>query len=233
MSRPRLLAFPSAEEQSRHLAADVAGGLFAALTLRGRASLVVSGGRSPIPFLETLAKAPVDWARVSVTLADERWVPVDSADSNERLVRDHLLQGPAAAATFHGLRVRAPSAHAAADLAWEAIADTALNADELVLGMGEDGHTASLFPGMPGIVQAMDRIAPPRIVTALAPALPRERLSLNLATLLTARQIRLAIAGPAKRALLDDILSHPDPDRWPVAAVLTQTRAPVTIYRAP
>lgn len=232
MSRLRIVNFPSAAEQARHLAADVAGGLFAALTLRGKASLVVSGGKSPVPFFEALSEANLDWSRVSVTLADERWVPVDGPDSNERLVRTHLIRGRAATARFVGMKIAAPSALAAVTLAWEEVADVAHNADELVLGMGEDGHTASLFPGMPGIHAAMDRIARPGIVAALAPTAPRERLSLNLAALVSARNIRLAIAGAAKRKLLDDILAAPDAERWPVSAILTQTRAPVSVYRA-
>ena len=232
MSRPRLMNFSTASEQARHLAADVAGGLFAALTLRGKASLVVSGGKSPVPFFEALSEAELDWSRVSVTLADERWVPTDSPDSNERLVRAHLIRASAAKARFVGMKITAPSALAAVSLAWEEVADVAHNADELVLGMGEDGHTASLFPGMPGIAQAMDRVARPGIVAALAPTAPRERLSLNLAALVSARHIRLAIAGPAKRELLDTIIAAPDAERWPVSAILTQTRAPVSVYRA-
>lgn len=230
MAPPEILHFSDTEELARKLAQDVAAGLSAAIARRGEARLVVSGGKSPIPFFEALRTSELDWAKVRVTLADERWVPTDSPDSNERLVRTHLLQGPAAAATFIGLKQPALSAAKGVAAAWHAALDTGMEADELILGMGEDGHTASLFPNMPGIDDAMNPKRWCGLVPAKAPVPPTERISLNLSALLSARSIRLQIPGAAKRVLLERMLAAPNAVRWPVSAVLSLARSPVVVY---
>ncbi|RRX85024.1 6-phosphogluconolactonase, partial [Pseudomonas aeruginosa] len=98
-----LQVWGSAAEQARGLAAEVAGRLRSALAEQGQALLVVSGGRSPVAFLEALSEEPLDWSRITVSLADERWVPESHADSNAGLVRRHLLRGEAVKARFIGL----------------------------------------------------------------------------------------------------------------------------------
>lgn len=230
MPAPFILRFPDSASLALQLATDVAAGLAQALLARDEARLVVSGGKSPVPFFVALRSADIHWDKVRITLADERWVAPDDPNSNERLVREHLLKENAATATLIGLKQPLPTAAAGCVTAWREALDTGMEADELILGMGEDGHTASLFPNMPGIEDAMNPKRWCGLVPARAPVPPTERISLNLSALLSARSIRLQMPGASKRALLEQILATPDAARWPVAAVLNQSKTPVTVY---
>jgi 6-phosphogluconolactonase len=218
---------------AERFAAEVADRLSAALAMRDRASLVVSGGKSPIPFFQCLARSTLPWHRVWITLADERWVDPASADSNERTVRDHLLQGPAAAANFVSLKYEAATPEASLGECRAVLAAMPRPFDLVVLGMGEDGHTASLFPGAEGLSSMLDAGAEPAPVTVTPLLAPHRRISLNLAALLDARAIAIAIQGSAKRAVLERALQEPSPLELPIAAVLHQSRVPVEVYLAP
>lgn len=214
-------------EQVAALVQAVGDSLAAALDAGG-AVLAVSGGRSPVPLFHALRGADLDWSRVLVTLVDERCVAPDHADSNERLVREHLLAGRAAAARFAGL-VRDP-----ADIAGSVAAANAAARPITValLGMGEDGHTASLFPGAPELASGLDPANPARYLAVTPPAAPHARISLTLAALLQSRRLVLAIAGPAKRRVFDAACAALTPD-LPVSALVHQTQAPLDVYWAP
>ena len=181
-----LQVWGSAAEQARGLAAEVAGRLRSALAEQGQALLVVSGGRSPVAFLEALSEEPLDWSRITLSLADERWVPESHADSNAGLVRRHLLRGEAAKARFIGLYQPAASLEEAAELADHHLHELPLPIDVLVLGMGDDGHTASLFPNSPGLDLAMDPQGTRRCLPMWAPSVPHQRLTLPRAVLAAA-----------------------------------------------
>lgn len=212
------------------LAGAVAGQLRAGIAGRGAASVVLSGGRSPVAFFQALAAQPLDWARVWVTLADERWVDADSPDSNEALVRAHLLTGPARAARWVGLKNPAPTPADGLGAAEAALAAVPRPFDATVLGMGPDGHTASLFPGMPGLAAALAPDGAALLTPARAPGEPRARLSFTLAGLLQTRHIHLPVQGSAKLAVFEQARAGANPLRLPIAAVLRQTRVPVTVY---
>ncbi|MCY1293150.1 6-phosphogluconolactonase [compost metagenome] len=223
------LALGSPEQLAGELAITVASALRAAIESRGSAVLVVSGGRSPVAFFERLSGQVLDWSKVTVSLADERWVPVSHPDSNEGLVRRHLLQGEAARARFFGLYQGAPSVEASARLADAALAELA-PIDVLVLGMGEDGHTASLFPGSPNLGEALRADCPQRCLPMLAPSVPRQRLTLTLPLLASARLTLLAVQGQAKLATLADALAGDDVAAMPIRAFL---RRPLEIHWCP
>ncbi len=222
--------FGSAVEAAGALAQAIAQHLQAAIAARGRASLVVSGGRSPVPLFEALRRCPLAWDRVWVTLADERWVEPTSSASNEKLLRDHLLLGAAAAAHFVGLK----SAHVQPGQALDdrSVALDALPRpyDVVVLGMGDDGHIASLFPEAEGLVAALDPQGSARLAAIVPPAAPHPRISQTLAALLDARQIFLLLAGAEKRARFAEALAGAAPTDLPIAAVLGQSRVPVAVY---
>src|ERR1700674_658740 len=232
-SEPPAQRFADIETLSRELATQIAKSLTAAIGARGLASLVVSGGRSPVRLFEILRTQPLDWGRVCIALADERWVAPDDAASNERLVRDVLLKESAAAARFIGLKNGAPTPDLGAVSAWETFARVPRPFDAVVLGMGDDGHTASLFPGSPNLPNAIDPAAAAGCVGMRAPVAPRPRLSLNLSALLDSRRIILLITGDAKwRTYLAASAPGPVPD-MPVRAVLRQTRTPVEVMWSP
>lgn len=218
-----------AERQAHLLAEQVGRALAFAVDTHGCASLVVSGGRSPVPFFEALSCQVLDWSKVQISLADERWVAPDHPDSNERLVRRHLLQNQAAAATLLGLYRPAANLEAAAAGASEALAELHQPIDVLVLGMGEDGHTASLFPGSPRLAEALREDCAARCLPMQAPTEPSQRLTLTYPLLKAARLPILAIQGQAKLDTLRQALAA-DPLQMPIRAFL---HSPLEIYWCP
>ncbi len=219
----------NAEQLAQALAVRVADALRQAVTSRGQATLVVSGGRSPVPFFEALAQQELPWAQVCVSLADERCVPVNHAGSNEALVRRHLLQGPAAEARFLSLYQVAGNLEQAAELADAAVAELA-PIDVLVLGMGDDGHTASLFPHSPNLHQALQPDCARRVLPMLAPSEPAQRLTLTLPVLASARMPLLAIQGQAKLNTLSAALMPGEIAQLPIRAFLN---SPLEIHWCP
>lgn len=225
--------FPDARALTHALSGEIKVDLEEAIAARGEASLVVSGGRTPIMLFNQLAQEPLDWSRVTVTLADERWVDTDDTASNEQLVTTHLLQGHAARARFIGLKNPSPTAAAGTEWAWRALSRIERPFDVVMLGMGEDGHTASLFPLSHGLLQALDGSAVPACTAMTAPTAPRDRISLNVAALLDARRIVLHIAGAEKWELYQKARTPGPATEYPVRAVLFQERVPVDVFWSP
>jgi len=222
--------FTSAEAATEALAAAIIERLRAALAERGAASLVVSGGKSPVPLFALLRVAALDWSKVWITLADERWVDPSSPDSNEHLLREHLLRDAAASARF--VPLKSPFAQVTEGLAASTAALAAVPRpfDVVVLGMGEDGHTASLFPGAEGLAAALalDNPAPLAAITPLTA--PHPRITLTLAALLDARCLMLPLSGATKLAVYQQARETPDAQQWPISAVLSQPQTPVEVW---
>jgi 6-phosphogluconolactonase len=221
------------ETLARELAAGIAGSLTAAIGARGLASLVVSGGRSPVRLFEILRTQPLEWDRVCVALADERWVAPDDPASNERLVRDVLLKDHAASARFLGLKNGAPTPDLGAVSAWETFARVPRPFDAVILGMGDDGHTASLFPGSPNLPRALNAAAAAGCVGMWAPVAPQPRLSLNLTALLDSRRIVVLITGESKWRTFAAACAPGPVEDMPIRAVLRQSRTPVDVLWSP
>lgn len=194
--------------------------LAAALRTHGRAGLVATGGRSPGPVYDRLAVAPLDWTRVVVTLSDERCVAPDDPVSNARLVRERLLKGAAAKAHLLPLWPEPEPAALAALQPFDAV----------MLGMGEDGHVASLIPGDPGLE---DGLTTPDLLRPVPEGLgkpPVARVTLTLSALANARAIFLLIAGEAKRGVIGRALAGED---LPVGRLISQAKAPIRIFWTP
>ena len=211
------------------LALNVAEHLRVAIAARGTAVLVVSGGRSPVAFFQHLAKQALDWSKVLVTLTDERWVPVEHADSNAGLLKRYLLQGPAANARFLSLYSASANLEEAAAHADRLLAELP-GIDVLVLGMGDDGHTASLFPSSPNLVEALKPDGERRCWPMLAPSVPHQRLSMSRALLASARFTALSISGQSKLHTLNAALAGGDLAEMPIRAFL---QPPLEIYWCP
>ncbi|WP_018151110.1 6-phosphogluconolactonase [Leeia oryzae] len=222
--------FADTRQQAAALAEAMAATLKTHLSMHEKAVIAVSGGKSPVPVFEALRKTDLDWSRVVVTLVDERWVPNDHAASNEALVRQHLLQENAAAATFVPMYNHAASAKAAeADLN-TVFADLPLPFALVVLGMGDDGHTASLFPASPALDAGLVADAP-LCLAQVGAVEPTERMSLTLPAILNAGRVFLQFAGEGKKAVFD-LASQQAEKRWPVSFVLAQSSTPVEVFYA-
>lgn len=215
------------------LADACAEAITGALPASGPASLVVTGGSTPGAAYDRLARSELDWSRVAVTLSDDRWVDAADPDSNERLVRQRLLTGHAAAACLIPLKGDGGAPDADAIAAEPRIAALAPFA-AVLLGMGDDGHIASLFPTDPDLTARLDPDGPRWVVgvaqAGLAPYVPR--ISLTAHALLQSRLVIVLVTGEAKRGLLERVAADPA-YHPPVAAILRQDRVPVRILWAP
>jgi 6-phosphogluconolactonase len=230
---PPAVRYPDLDTLSQQLAAGIAADLAAAIEARGMASLVVSGGRSPVKLFERLRTLTIDWSRVHVALADERWVDPSDPASNERLVRDALLKDAAAAARFTGLKNGCATPELGAGLAWSTFNGVPRPFDVLVLGMGDDGHTASLFPDSPNLQLGLDAAAAAGCIGMRSPIAPEARLSLNLAALLDSRRIVILITGESKWRTYIAAAQAGAVEHMPVRAVLRQRRTPVEVIWSP
>lgn len=211
--------YADSEMMMMTLARLLARDLRSALARRERAVLCVPGGTTPGPVFDMLAAVDLDWERVDIVLSDERWVPEDHPRSNAALVRARLLQGRAAEARlvpFYLPGTRPEDTLPALNAALEGV----LPVDVALLGMGEDLHTASMFPGTEGLDQALAADAPP-IMVMHPQDQPEPRLTLTMPVLTQAFALHIVITGAAKRAALERAQGL-DPMEAPVAALLSQ-----------
>ena len=213
-----LIEHPDRDMMMMDLADRLAGDLRMALQGNDRVSFAVPGGTTPGPLFDTLSAVRLDWDRVTVLLGDERWVPETSERSNARLVRDRLLTGHAAAADFLGYYAEGLQADAALDAVGDRLRPL-LPLSVLVLGMGADMHTASLFPGSPELKAALASDAPP-LMAVTAPGQPEPRVTLTGPVLRGAMSTHVVITGAEKRAALDRARDLEDPALAPIALVL-------------
>ena len=228
--KPARREFRDKDQLAEALAEAVAANLKAGVAARGAASLAVSGGSTPARFFRALsARADVPWDKVAVTLVDERWVDETSDRSNARLVKANLLTGRAAAAIFVPLYQGGtePDAYAAGLAQRQVPAPL----DVAILGMGNDGHTASFFPGGDTLTEALTGEGP--VVAIRAPGAGEPRVTLTLKVLLASRALYLHIEGNEKVEALAKAEAEGPVEDMPVRAILRQTQTPLTIYWCP
>ncbi|MYL24203.1 6-phosphogluconolactonase [Halomonas alkaliantarctica] len=216
------------QQLAEQLAEAVAEGLREDLKHQARALLVVSGGSTPVAFFQALAATSLPWARVDVTLADERWVDEQSADSNANLVREHLLQGDAESAPFISLTTADETPEEGAAEVAKRLEALSWPASAVVLGMGGDGHTASLFPDSRELGLALTTAE--AVVAVRSPSQPLARITLSADRLHQARRHFVHITGEEKRAVLANALQGDDARQLPIRAFFS---CPLAIYWAP
>ena len=222
----KLVEYADREMMAMNLAQKLAGDLNTALHRSERVLFAVPGGTTPGPVFDDLCAADLDWGAVDVILTDERWVPEDDPRSNTRLVRERLLAERAAAARLVPMVTADATPEEAIAKLTEEIAPR-LPVDVLLLGMGTDGHVASLFPGAEGLEAALADDAP-LLAAISAPGVPEPRLTMTVPVLAGALAKHLVITGEEKRAMLDAAVKR-DPREAPVAAVMDG----MTVHWAP
>jgi 6-phosphogluconolactonase len=230
--------FPDRDSLFAALLVECTNKLSAAIEARKTASLLVSGGGTPKPLYQQLSCALLDWQKVNVALVDERWVDADQSGSNETFISNNLLINNAATANYIGMKGPEASAILGQSTCEQRYQQLAAPFDLTLLGMGHDGHTASLFPQAQGLEAALD--AKNKNICVAINANPSgvtgeltERMSLSLAGLLQSRELHLLITGDDKLAVYKRALISSDVTLTPISALLQQHKVPVKVFWAP
>ena len=198
-----------------NLTESIADSLTSSIHLNGRASFVVCGGNSPLQLYKNLSSKNLDWSKVSIFLGDDRLVPADHEDSNNYLIHQHLIKNNASSASFHSLLDRKDS-----------IEGVICPFDVVLLGLGNDGHFASLFPAQLTIPQAFDAEASPAIIVSDqelgSPSY--KRISMNLSLLINTKRCILLVPSSEKRKIVEKAFTD---DQLPLHFLLTQHKVKV------
>lgn len=225
----------SADALAEALAAQLAGSIGSALAERGRAVLALAGGRTPFPVYRRLAQAPLDWDKVTVLPTDERWVGHDDAACNWRELRAAF--SAARGAHVLPLTPAQASTPVSAALAQATLAALPEPFDTSLLGMGGDGHFASLFPGAVELAAGLDLDDPEDALVLhpdpLPPEAPYPRISLSAGRLLRSRRLLLVVIGEGKRAVLERARQRNDPATLPICALLHHPTTQLEIHWSP
>jgi 6-phosphogluconolactonase len=209
--------------------------LVAALAQNGSASMALAGGGTPLPAYRALAARPLRWPAVTALPTDDRWCAHGAPGSNLHALRAAFA--PARGLALLALTPAQPEGGADATVALASLAAVPGRFDAVLLGMGTDGHVASLFPGAPELAHALDRLQPPPALVVHPdpppPDAPWPRVSLGLHRLLDTRHLLLAVTGAGKRRVLEQAMAHGDPFLHPVAAVLHDAGVTLAIHWSP
>jgi len=220
----------SAESLDIDLSLRIGQLLTQSISENGCASIAVSGGRSPIGLFEKLSKINLDWSKVELTLVDERWVDAKNENSNELVVRKHLIQNQATQVKFFPIKNSAKNSKEEQVLHEQVLQKIKLPFDVIILGMGEDGHTASLFPCCKELTQAMDPNNQQKCIVTKPKNAPYERISLTFSTISKAKNLILHLRGSSKLQTFELAMTLKDANKMPIYAFMEQ---PLEIYWSP
>lgn len=224
--------FDTREQLDNALADKVSEILQQAILLNGKASVAVSGGSTPNGFFNVLSNKDIDWKKVTITLADERWVDIHSKDSNTRLVHENLLQNKASAAKFFHLKQGELLCDETLKDLNVAANKTILPLDVLILGMGEDGHTASLFPCSAQIKEGLDSNNEKALMKVEPTTAPHQRITFSFASLSKSKNTFLHVCGESKKQVLDKALNGDDIFEMPIRKFLHTDDIDTQVYWA-
>lgn len=210
------------------LSHNIVRNLEEAINNKGSASLLVSGGSTPKPLFEKLRKIPLAWDKVKIGLCDERWVDDEHADSNAHLVKEVLMQDEARSAHFVGMYNQEQENRLAEEVCSEKLKAELFPFDVVILGMGADAHTASLFPNNERLQEAFTS---EELCIAIEPTTAaHKRMSLTLNAILSAKNIYLHFEGKEKSAVYEEALNGEDTESMPIRAVLNQKMKQIEVY---
>ena len=222
--------YDSVDEMADAVAGDIGFIVESALDARGSALLALPGGKTPLPIFERLAAASLPWKNVTIIPTDERLVPLDSPLSNIRAIAGTFLK---VGARVFPIGTDISDYRLAGNSADARLQDLKFPPDLVWLGMGEDGHTASIFSG-PDLQDALDAPKARRAVGVMPDPLPPEapvaRVTLTRAAILSARTILITISGDAKRAVLEQAITDGHSSQVPIGRVLAEAEQPIDIH---
>lgn len=225
--------FPDQVDLIDELAASLHESLAMAIKSRNAGSLVVPGGKTPVQLFNRLSWSKLPWKRINITSSDERWVPGDDDDSNEKLIRQTLLKNEAETASFTGLYRDKTSWRDATRATHITVQNLALPYDVVLLGMGTDGHTASLFPNNAEFHESLSSNYAYRTIAAETNAVPSRRISQTVNSLLLTRRLILYIEGYEKWQIFTDACKPGPIEEVPIRAFLFQHRVPIDVFWCP
>ncbi|MFD1215386.1 6-phosphogluconolactonase [Microbulbifer celer] len=230
--------FADRERLTQALTSECAQLLQSGIKANGQATFLVSGGSTPEPVYRALSKRPLPWQQINVALVDERWVEPGESGSNQTFISNSLLQNDAAQAPFLGMKNAAENPAAGEEACERDYRELPAPYDICILGMGNDGHTASFFPYAEGLDEALDSESEQlcKAITAKQSAVTgahTERMTLTLSAILQAKEIKLLITGEDKLKVYRQALLGDDEQEMPVRSILKQGLKPVTVYWAP
>ena len=222
--------FNSSEELAQNLAQNIASILQDAIEKDGKATLLVSGGNTPKLFFQKLSNIDITWKKVTIGLVDERWVDTNLKDSNEFLVRENLLINYASKANFVGLYKKETNLIVAEKVCSKLYEKEFDKIDLLILGMGTDGHTASLFPNNERLKEAYDLTKENFCISIEPTTASYTRMSLTLKRILEAKNIILHIEGKEKLEVYNCAIKAKDIYKYPISTVLNQSGKKIEVY---
>ena len=220
----------NSESLASDLCQSIGGILTEAIRNRGRACIAVSGGSTPIPLFKELSFLNIDWKKVDLTLVDDRWVSPKNTDSNELLIRTYLIKNKATKVNFIPLKSNAKTVQDGQKNSEEMLKNITLPFDVVVLGMGSDGHTASLFPCSEELSDAMDLNNPNMLVLTSPKTAPYQRISLTAKVITDSKNVFLHLNGSNKLHTLESAMDYKDSSKMPIYTFLENG---LSIYWSP
>jgi 6-phosphogluconolactonase len=226
-----LKKFKNKEELLEELSSDIVELLQDEIEEKGKASLLVSGGSTPKPLFQKLSNIDISWEKVTISLVDDRWLEPTHKDSNELLVKENLMQNFASKAKFVGMFIEGKTAYESDEDCSLTYEDNVFPFDVIILGMGGDSHTASLFPENEKLKEAYDLKNENLCISIKPDTAPYDRMSLTLGAILSAKNIILHIEGEEKLKVYEEALNSKDIFKTPISAVLNNERL-IEVYHA-
>ncbi len=228
--------FDSKESLTAELADDIEKRLIEGIEQDGRAVFMVSGGSSPAPAYKKLSNLALNWRKIDVAMVDERWVDKEHDKSNETFIKNTLLQNKACDANFITMKNTQLDAHQGQPICEQKYQSLKQNFDVTILGMGPDGHTASLFPHAQGLSDALttsDLVSAIDAIKSDVTGDITQRMTLSLTAILHSKVIKLLISGEEKLAVYKEALKPGKVEDMPLRAILNQNKTDVEVYWAP
>ncbi len=223
-------SYKSQEELIQNLSDKIVANLKEAIDGTGKASFLVSGGSTPKPLFEKLSSVDMEWESVVIGLCDERWVSQTHSDSNERFVKEFLLKSFAKKANFISMYQKDIKIEDAQEFCSNIYQKELFPFDVVILGMGTDGHTASLFPHNVKLSEAFDENNESLCIFMKPDIAPHERMSLTKEAILSAQNIYLHFEGKEKKTVYDKVIAGIDKYEMPISSVINQMRKKIEVY---